>query len=122
MGFTIRISARSIAIAIALGFTLVLVLSVAADTALAAASDIVINEIMYNPESDFDTDEFLEIHHTGAESVDIGGWCVDGASFCFPAGTTIAALSLLTTSHRASDEVTQGSAGERPPRLALCRC
>jgi len=98
MEYTIRSSRRAIVIAVALALSLIALLASTADRAIAAVSDVVISEIMYNPENDLDTDEFLEIHNSGAETIDIGGWCVDGASFCFPAGTSIAADEYLVIS------------------------
>ncbi|HNV00303.1 MAG TPA: lamin tail domain-containing protein, partial [Verrucomicrobiota bacterium] len=51
---------------------------------------IAINEIMYNPISGDDADEFIELHNRGAQRVDLGGWrFTDGVDFQFPAGTII---------------------------------
>lgn len=66
--------------------------------ARADAQDVVVSEIMYNPENDLGSDEFLELHNTGDTTVDISGWCVDGISFCFPAGSSIAAGEFLVLS------------------------
>ena len=56
----------------------------------ARIGDVVINEIMYNPVSGDDNDEFVELHNRSANPVDIGGWrFVDGIDFSFPANTII---------------------------------
>jgi len=57
--------------------------------ALAADVDVSITEIMYDPPSDLDADEFVEIHNSGNDTVDLTGWCVGGIGFCFAPGTSI---------------------------------
>ncbi len=58
----------------------------------ADAPSIIINEIMYNPLSDIDGDEFLELHNTTGATIDISDWCfTEGITHCFNSGTTIAA-------------------------------
>lgn len=58
----------------------------------AAAPPVVINEIMYNPASDVDGDEFLEIYNTTSGDIDLTGWCFTaGITLCFNPGTTLAA-------------------------------
>jgi len=55
------------------------------------APRVVINEIMYNPQSDVDGDEFLEIYNTTASTIDISGWCFTrGITLCFDSGTSLA--------------------------------
>lgn len=56
----------------------------------AAATDIVISEIMYHPLSDLDGDDFLELSNTGSTPVDVSGWTFSGITLTLPAGTTIA--------------------------------
>lgn len=41
-------------------------------------ADVIISEIMYHPASDFDEDEFLELHNTGSEAVALDGWSISG--------------------------------------------
>ena len=61
-------------------------------------SQVVINEIMYNPYYEVngasDTDdsgEWIEFFNAGQESVDMSGWkIVEGITFTFPSGATIA--------------------------------
>lgn len=58
--------------------------------------DIVINEIMYNPISGNDADEFVELYNRGAIAVDLSLWSVtDGVSFTIPNGTVIPANGYL---------------------------
>jgi hypothetical protein len=56
----------------------------------AANGDVLISEIMFNPLSDLDGDEFIEINNSGAAAVDITGWCFTGVTFCFPVGSSLA--------------------------------
>lgn len=54
--------------------------------------DIVINEIMYNPISRMNQDEYLEIHNRSGEPIDISNWRLRGdVSFTFPPNTIISA-------------------------------
>jgi hypothetical protein len=62
-----------------------------ADNAAPLMRDIVINEIMYNPISDDDNDEYVELYNRGNSPVDVGGWrFVDGINFLIPMNTVIA--------------------------------
>ena len=50
-------------------------------------SDVVLNEIMYNPISGSGDDEYVELYNRGAAPVDLGGWKLsDGVSFTIPSG------------------------------------
>ena len=50
----------------------------------AAPHDIVINEIHYHPDTEFDA-EFIEIYNNGSTPVDLGGWqLADAVTFTFP--------------------------------------
>ncbi len=54
--------------------------------------DVVINEIMYDPISGDNDDEYVELYNQGAESVDLSGWRLRGGiDFDFPDGAQIAA-------------------------------
>ncbi|NQT84470.1 lamin tail domain-containing protein, partial [bacterium] len=58
----------------------------------AAPTDVVINEIMYNPPDDGTGEEleYVELYNKGAEDVDLSGWqFADGIDFTFPSGTII---------------------------------
>ncbi len=57
---------------------------------------IVINEIMYNPISRRNQDEYLELHNRSGEPVDISNWRIRGdISFTFPSNTTIEGNSFV---------------------------
>ena len=56
-----------------------------------AAGSVVINEMMYNPASDIDAEEFLELHNPGDAAFDLSDMCFDGIDLCFAPGTSIAA-------------------------------
>lgn len=52
---------------------------------------IVLNEIMYNPISGLDDDEYVELHNRGGVAVNLAGWRFEsGLNFSFPAGTSLA--------------------------------
>jgi CotH kinase protein/Lamin Tail Domain/Fibronectin type III domain len=72
-------------------------------TAQAAASSVSINELMYNPVSDNDGDEFLELANSSATAVDLSGWCFTaGITLCFPTGTSIAGNGYLVIGENAT--------------------
>lgn len=64
-------------------------------TFLMGVSDIVINELHYNPcttQGTDDTFEFIELFNTTAGTIDIGDWYLaNGINFTFPTGTMMAA-------------------------------
>jgi hypothetical protein len=64
---------------------------VTAPPANAAASDVVINEMMYHAVSDLDGDDYLELANPGSTAVDLSGWTFSGITLTLPAGTTIPA-------------------------------
>jgi len=54
--------------------------------------EMVINEIMFNPISDNDDDEYVELHNRSGATVDLSGWSfTDGINYRFPAGVSVAA-------------------------------
>ncbi len=69
-----------------------------ASPAAAATPAIVINELHYHPEDDDPAAEFIELFNTTGAAVDLSGWCIDGISYCFPAGTTILANGFIVRS------------------------
>lgn len=53
-------------------------------------TDIIINEVMYDPPSKQRNSEFIELYNRGAQRVNLSGWSFeDGIDFTFPAGTTL---------------------------------
>jgi len=58
--------------------------------------DIVINEIMYNPISGNNDDQYVELYNKGAGPIDLGAWqFTSGIKFTFPSNTVLAADSYL---------------------------
>jgi len=56
-----------------------------------AGAAIVINEIMYHPATDIETQEYIELYNTGPTTVTLTGWRLAGAiGYGFPDGKTIA--------------------------------
>lgn len=90
---------RFLALFAALG--LVAASAVPALPASAAATDVVISEIMFNPVSGLDGDEFLELANSGTTAVDISGWCFSGITLCFPTGTSLGAGARLVVARDA---------------------
>ncbi len=63
-----------------------------------AETDILINEIMYNPADTNTGGEFVELYNRGGEVVDVSGWWLEDSTqimFTLPEGTTIAAGGYL---------------------------
>ncbi|MEY2409869.1 MAG: hypothetical protein QOF48_2539 [Verrucomicrobiota bacterium] len=57
---------------------------------------VVINEIMYHPQSENPLDEFIELYNRGGVPVDLSGWrFVGGVAFTFPNGTLLGAGSYI---------------------------
>ena len=53
-------------------------------------TDVVINEIMYDPPSNEPSGEFIELYNRGTTAVDVSGWrFASGVDFTIPAGTAI---------------------------------
>ncbi len=54
--------------------------------------DVVINELMYNPISGDDDDEYVELYNRGTNTVSLGLWqMTDGINFTFPSNAVIGA-------------------------------
>ena len=79
---------RSVALAGLFGVSVALMTPI---SATAASTDVVINEIMYNPLSGLDGDEFLELTNKGTAPVSIAGWTFSGITLTLPAGASIPA-------------------------------
>ena len=60
------------------------------------AREVVINEIMYNPISGDDLDEYVELYNRGGAPMDVSGWrFTAGIDFVIPPGTVIPANGYL---------------------------
>ena len=65
--------------------------------------DIVINEIMYNPISGNDDEEYVELYNRGEMPVDLSHWrLVDGIQFTFPQGTVLGVEDYLVVARNAA--------------------
>lgn len=91
----------------ALAVAAVLVLAVSATRSVAAVprasasalpGTVVISEIHYHPAGD-ELEEFIELHNTTGETVDIGGWSISGGiDVTFPAPTPVPAGGFVVAS------------------------
>jgi Lamin Tail Domain/CotH kinase protein len=71
-------------------------------------SQIVINELMYNPISLDDDDQYVELYNRGGSAVNIGGWTLaDGISYTFPSNTVIAPDSYLVVARNSAQLLTK---------------
>src|SRR5437867_8353287 len=61
-----------------------------------ARAAVVINEVMYHAPDDLDNLQFIELHNTGDNAVDLAGWrLTKGVKYQFPAGAKIEANGYL---------------------------
>src|SRR5258708_6498786 len=64
--------------------------------AVPGRADVVINEILYHAPDDLDNLQFIELHNTGDQAVNLSGWNLTKAvTYTFPVKTTIAADGYL---------------------------
>ena len=71
----------------------------AVQPALAASGDVVISEIHYNPGTDLDSDEFIELANPSGSAIDVSGWAfTEGITAVLPASTVIAGDGYLVLS------------------------
>lgn len=67
------------------------------------ASDIVINELMYDPITRDDDDQYVELYNRSSSTVNLGGWQLsDAVSFNFPSNTVLAADAYLVVARNAA--------------------
>jgi hypothetical protein len=66
-------------------------------------SDVVINELMYDPITGNDDDQFIELHNRGGTPVNLGGWRLDdGISYTFPTNAMISPNGYLVVARNAA--------------------
>ncbi len=66
-------------------------------------SDVVINELMYDPISGDDDDQYVELYNRSTNMVDLSGWqLADGITYTIPANTMLAASGYLVIARNAS--------------------
>jgi hypothetical protein len=71
------------------------------------AYDVVINEIMYNPISGDNNDEYVELYNRSAGAVNLSGWrFVAGISFTFPSNAFIAPHGYVVVAENAAQLLT----------------
>ena len=62
---------------------------------------VVINEIHLNPDVKIEQVEFIELHNTGEQPVDLSGWKLENAvQFSFPVGSSIPARGFTVVAHQ----------------------
>ena len=69
----------------------------------AGETDIVINELMYNPASDDANDEYLELYNRGTTLIDLSNWYFSkGVTFTFPIRTALLPGAYLVVARNAT--------------------
>ena len=67
-------------------------------------SDVVINEVQYDPASGKDGEQFVEIYNRSPTAVDLGKWRLSGGiSFTFPTNTTLAPGGYLVVAGKVAE-------------------
>ncbi len=65
-----------------------------------AKGEVVINEIHHDPDVKTELTEFIELHNTGTEPVDLSGWEIgDAVVFTFPDGSKIGGGGFVVVAH-----------------------
>ena len=77
--------------------TLFLALFLFATTPTRAA--VVINEIFYHAPEDLDELQWIELHNTADQPVDLAGWSIKELAYTFPKATPIAPNGYLVLAH-----------------------
>lgn len=71
-------------------------------TCVGARAQVVINELMYHPDTPQGLEEFIELYNAGPSAVSLDGWCFSGVTYCFPAGTTLPADGYIVLARNAA--------------------
>ncbi|MEI9866084.1 MAG: lamin tail domain-containing protein [Limisphaerales bacterium] len=67
-------------------------------------ADMVINELMYDPISDNDDDQYVELYNRSASTVNMSGWQLTGGiTYTIPNNTTLAAGGYLVVARNAAN-------------------
>jgi hypothetical protein len=67
-------------------------------------NDIVINELMYNPISGNDDDQYIELYNKGTNTISLGNWqFVSGVTYTFPPNVSLAPDSYLVIARNLSN-------------------
>ena len=70
---------------------------------LLSHSAIIINEIHHDPDIKTELVEFIELHNTGNQTVDLSGWTLENAiNYIFPDDSFLASGSYIVISHQAN--------------------
>jgi hypothetical protein len=78
-------------------------LSPAAANGPARPADVVINELMYDPISGNDDEQYVELLNRTASAIPLGGWRLeDGIGYTFPQSTTLPANGYLVVARNAA--------------------
>ena len=81
----------------------VLVLLALAALALPGRAAILINEIMYHPSSELETEEYIELYNSGGTPVNLTGWkFTNGVAFTFPNVSVAAGGYLVVAANQAA--------------------
>ena len=85
-------------------FNRLLAASPGSNNARVLLADVVINEIMYDPISGDDDDQYIELFNRGTNALDLSRWHVRGGiSFDIPSGTTLATGGYLVIARNATN-------------------
>jgi regulation of enolase protein 1 (concanavalin A-like superfamily) len=71
-------------------------------------SDVVINELMYDPISGNDDDQYVEVYNRGTNTINLGGWqLTGGVSFVFPTNVMLATNTFMVVARNVSNLFTK---------------
>ena len=71
-------------------------------------SDVVINELMYNPISGNDDDQYVELYNRGTTNINLSGWqLTSGVTFTFPTNVVLATNGYLVVARNLANLLTK---------------